>query len=214
MGEWWQEMAQFEKFFWMIAIPATTFMLLQTIMTILGVGGDELDADIDVDTEVDFDFDTEIDMDSDVEVDVESDFTFAWHIFSLRNLIAFLTFFGWTGIVLTPLFEYQFVVVILSVIAGIVAMMVSIGLFYFMQRMTNDGSIKPSHTIGRTGHVYIPIPKEKSGLGKIILVMSGASKELDAMTNDSETIKTNTPVKVVGLIEKNILLVKRIKEKE
>jgi len=212
MGEWWQEMAQFERFFWMIAIPATTFMLLQTIMTFLGVGGDDLDVDMDVDTDVDFD--TEIDIDSDIDADVESDFSFAWHIFSVRNLIAFLTFFGWTGIVLTPKFEYQFVVIILSVIAGIVAMMVSIGLFYFMQRMTNDGSIKPSHAVGRTGHVYIPIPKEKSGLGKINLVMSGASKELDAMTNDAETIKTNTPVKVVGLIEKNILLVKRIKEKE
>ncbi|MCH4889733.1 hypothetical protein EZV73_19275 [Acidaminobacter sp. JC074] len=212
MGQWWQLMTQFERFFWIIALPATTFMVLQTVMTFLGLGGDDLDADVDVDTDGDFDLDME--SDGDIDTEAESDFSFAWHIFSVRNLIAFLTFFGWTGIVLIPKMDSNVLVITLSVIGGFIAMMVSFGLFYFMQKMTNDGSVKPSHAVGRVGHVYIPIPKDKSGLGKITLIISGASKELDAMTNDPETIKTNTPVKVVGLIEKNILLVKRVDEKE
>lgn len=203
MNEWWEMLSTFQKFFWFITVPATTFMILQTIMTAMGAGGDS-----DVDGE--FDVDVDGDVDGDFEVDVEEGFRISMGIFSVRNLVAFFTFFGWTGILLSEGELNRLLILLFSVLAGMAAMMISFSLFYFMQKMTSDGSIKHKSAIGRTCTVYIPIPKMRTGIGKITLVVQGGSNELEAMTDETEVLSTNSLVKVVGIIDNRILLVKKV----
>jgi len=200
MGQWWQGLEVFEKVFWIITVPATTFMLLQTLMTFLGMG-DDLDADV----EADIDF-------GDVSDVNPNGFDISWSIFTVRNMVAFFTFFGWTGIVLNQHMTSKLVVVTLAIVAGLLATMISLSFFYLMQKMTNDGSVKPTRSIGRKGIVYIPVPANQSGIGKISLILSGGTRELEAMTTSDEALTTNTPVKVVGMAEGNVVLVVEDKE--
>lgn len=206
MSDWWELLTGFQKVYWCFAIPATTFMILQTIMIAMGFGGDDLDFDVEVDSEGDFD--------GDYDLGVEEGFHITFGIFSVRNLIAFFTFFGWTGIVLSEKALNSILVIFISVIVGFLAMLISFSLFYFMQKMTNDGSISHRSAIGRTGTVYIPVPKKKSGIGKIIVKIQGGSNELVAMTDEEEDIPTNTLIKVVGMVDNRILIVKTAKKKK
>lgn len=217
MNDWWEMLTTFQKFYWFITVPATTFMLLQTIMTGLGAGGDgDVDSDFDLDTDFDgdMDLDADIDIDGDFEVDMNEGFQISMGIFSIRNLVAFFTFFGWTGILLSGNNMNNYLVILLSVIAGIIAMMLSFSLFYFMQKMTSNGAIKHKSAIGRIGTVYIPIPSKRSGIGKVTLNIQGGSNELEAMTDDEEVINTNAVVKVESIIDNRILLVKKVENKE
>jgi hypothetical protein len=76
----WSEISVFEQAFWIIAIPATVFFLLLLVLTIFG--GDA-DADVDVDT--------------DVDGDIAGD-SIPFQFISLKNIVAFFTVFGWSGI--------------------------------------------------------------------------------------------------------------------
>ena len=67
-------MCVLEKFYLYVAVPASLILLIQTAMTIFGLSG-----------EIDVDFDG----DGDVDISGESGMT----LFSIRNLVAFFTFF-------------------------------------------------------------------------------------------------------------------------
>lgn len=213
MDKWWSALTTLEKFYWCITVPATTFMILQTIMTLLGLGG-EVDADMDVDTDFDVDFEVDGDFDADHGgFAVDEGFRISWGIFSVRNLVAFFTFFGWTGALLAD-DKSVIVTIVLSVVAGGLAMMLSFGLFMLMQRMTNNGAIRHQHAVGRVARVYIPIPANEKGIGKVIVSVQGAETELEAMTKSVEIIPTGTLVRVIGVAESSILLVEKENEKE
>ena len=76
-------------------------------------------------------------------------------------------------------------------------------------KLTEDNTFKIENLKGKTGEVYINIPKEKSGKGKILISTNGTNHELDAMTLSETMIPSSSMVKVVD-VEGKILIVSRI----
>ena len=64
-------------------------------------------------------------------------------------------------------------------------------------------------TILKTAEVYLTIPANKTGKGKILISVNGAVHELDAMT-EGEEIKSGKTIKVVKIENRNILIVEKI----
>ena len=87
-------------------------------------------------------------------------------------------------------------------------MFIVAGLFYSMLKLTESGTIDLKNAIGLTGEAYIPIPENKSGVGKIQITIQDSLREIEAMTS-GETISTGTFVKVIGIIN-NILIVEKL----
>jgi len=183
---WWGELTSFEKTFWLIAIPATVAFIIQTIITF--VGGD-FDSDMDIDSE--FDGDTGV----------------GFQFFTIKNLIAFFTFFGWTGIACYDLGFSKPMCVILAIIAGASMMFVMAAIFYYANRLTEDGSLNLKNAVGAEGEVYLTIPGSKGGFGKIQIQVQGALRELEASTSDVQDILTGSIVKVVSVSTNNMLTV-------
>ena len=67
------------------------------------------------------------------------------------------------------------------------------------------------NAIGNSGDVYLSIPAKKAGMGKVQIKVQGAVRTLNAMTEDSEIIKTGSLIEVTDIIGENILLVKRMR---
>lgn len=186
MKEFFANMDGTQQFYWYIAIGASVIFIIQTIMTFVGA---------DADTGVDADFDGNLDG---------GDSPF--QLFSLRNLINFLLGFGWAGVSLYNVIENNILLAIVAFLVGVLF----IAFFFFIMRallkLSEDNSFKIEDTIGKTADVYLSIPAEKTGKGKVFISVRGSTHELSAITNSVDEIKNGSLVKVVG-IEGDILIV-------
>lgn len=186
---WWAEMGTFERINWLIALPFSVLFLIQIVLTFIGGDADHISADGDADASIDH--------------DTGIDFQFL----TLKNLIAFFTIFGWTGIVCVDAGLNTGLTVFLSTAAGTLMMTLMASIIYFMGKLTDSGTLDLNNAIGKTGSVYLTIPPKRSGLGKVQIQVQGF-QTLDAMTDADEEIKTGAIVKVVDVINSDLLLVK------
>ena len=179
-----------EKFYLYVAIPASLILVIQTIMTFLGLTG-----------EIDVDFDG----DGDVDVEGETGLT----IFSVRNMVAFFTFFGWSGLWMLSSDLNPVLTAFLSILVGILFMFISMSLFILVSKMQRSGNINLSNAVGIVGEVYIPIPANRRNYGKIMVVIQGALCEIEAITDEPDDIKTGSQVVVVAVEGSSKLLVRK-----
>ncbi|MBQ7932475.1 MAG: hypothetical protein IJ334_15870, partial [Clostridia bacterium] len=67
------------------------------------------------------------------------------------------------------------------------------------------------YAIGKVGTVYIPIPAEMKGSGKINLTMQERFIEVDAMTPADRKLATGESVRVVATNENGMVVVEPLK---
>lgn len=177
------------KTFWFIAIPTSLIFLFQTIMTF--IGADSFDG-------IDADFDSNLDG-------TDSPF----QLFSLRNLINFLLGFSWTGISFYSTIINKPILILLSLAIGILFVFLFFVIIQQVQKLAENNSFKISNTLNKTAEVYLTIPANKNGKGKIIISVKGAFHELEAMT-EKDKIVSGSIVKVIRIENENILIVETI----
>jgi hypothetical protein len=80
-----------------------------------------------------------------------------------------------------------------------------------MSKLNDSGTLVMQNAIGAVGDVYISIPAQKKGLGKVQGKVQGALRTLEAMTEETDDIKTGSLIEVMDVINDQILLVKKSK---
>jgi hypothetical protein len=177
------------KSFWFIAIPSSVIFVIQTVMTFIGM--DSSDG-------------TSADFDSDLS-GVDAPF----QLFSLRNLINFLLGFSWTGISFYGIISNPIMLIFASLLVGLFFIFLFFIIIKQLKKLAEDNSFKITETLNKTAEVYLSIPENKKGKGKILISIKGAFHELDAMT-ENERIETGSIVKVVKIENGNILIIENI----
>jgi len=74
--------------------------------------------------------------------------------------------------------------------------------------LAEDNTFKIESNLNKTAEVYLSIPENKTGKGKILISINGSFRELDAMT-EKNRIPTGSVVKVLK-VKNKILLVEEI----
>lgn len=176
--------------FWYVAIPTSVLFIIQTIATFVG-GGDH-------DHSVDHDH---------AGGDHSHDGDHATHhqFFSLRNLTNFMLGFGWAGISLYSALP-AVLLVPTAFIVGIAFVMMYFVIIRQLMKLSEDNTFKIANTIGKIGEVYLTIPENHSGTGKILISAGGSVHEIDAMT-ESGRIASGTIVQVVRVESDNTVIV-------
>lgn len=141
----------------------------------------------------------------DMDMDIDGDVGFA--LFSFRGITAFGMFLGWTGFLTLRSGNSLFLAIIAGVIAGTIAVWLAYHLIKFLLKFQSSGTLDINRTIGKRGTVYLVIPEKDKGIGKVNIVVQGALRELDAVT-DGEAIPTGETILVYGITEGGQLLVK------
>ena len=181
-------MSTLQQSFWWVAIIASLIFLVQLIFTIIGTDfTDGLHADFDGDLDA-----------------VHGPF----QLFSFRNLVNFLMGFGWTGVAFYHSFENQMFLVILAAIVGCLFVVIFFIVIKQILKLTEDNTFNINKLIGKTAEVYIRIPAQKSGTGKVQVSLNGSNHELLAIT-ETEEISSGNLVKIIR-IEEKILIVEKI----
>jgi membrane protein implicated in regulation of membrane protease activity len=189
MFEFLENIESMHRIFWYVALAASLIFLLQTFMTFLGSDAHDGTA---------ADFDGNLD---------HADAPF--QLFSLRNLINFLLGFGWTGVAFFNEMENKYLLIVLAIFVGIIFVMLFFFLIKQILKLTEDNTFNIEKLKNKTGDVYLNIPANMSGKGKILISYNGSSHELSAMTRSEEILTSGTPVKV-NEIEDGILIVSRM----
>ncbi len=177
--------------YFFVASTATIFLVLQFLLSLIGIG--------------DFGFEGDIDGETGLETDSGDVSGF----FSLRGILSFLSVFGWTGLVTLQMDIHYFVGIVISIVAGAVMMFLVGILFIGIHKLSVDNTAKTKNSLDKNGTVYLPIPKNMSGQGKITIRFDGAERELRAITEESEDIQRGVMVKVVEIIDSGLVKVKK-----
>lgn len=191
MITWWTSLSTAMQVLWAITLSASLIFVIQTVMTFLGLG--DHDADFDLDTS-DGSFDADPSM----------------NLLTFRNLVNFCMGFGWTAVLMHEKIQSNALLIIVSVIVGILLITVVMWIFKWLSGMQQTGNIDVHKSaVGCEGKVYLTIPGERKGEGKVQITINNAVREYDAVT-DGETIPTGKAIKVTEVINDYTLLVEEL----
>ncbi len=208
MLQWWNGIGSFEKIFWVIAFPSTAVFILQIIMTLIGLGdhGDMISDIQDSMHEIPGD---SIDLDVNDSVGEFLDVKYKFKLVTIRSVVVFFTIFSWSGIVATTSGIGKIAAVIIALVSGLVMMYIIAYIYYFLSKFVEDGTMNVMNAINKEGTVYLSIPKTREDIGKVEVVVQGALRLLDAVT-DGDVIPTGSKVVIINIVEDQLLLVEKI----
>ena len=173
--------------FWACAIAGSLFMVVQLVLSFIGIGDADAGADID------------IDLDDAGGMD----------LFTVKNITNFFVGFGWGGVSFAGLIEVQWLLVAVAVVCGCLFVALFIVIFKQLMKLESNGAVGAADCVGKEADVYLRIPATRSGKGKIQVSLNGASREFNAVTDDTEAIPTGSTVRVVATAGEDTVVVTR-----
>ena len=135
-------------------------------------------------------------------------------LFSLRGLMAMAAVGGWSGLVMHSAGINLFVTVPLSLVFGFLAMAAIAYIMKLSMRLQSSGNLDLGCAIGKVGSVYIPIPPNMTGSGKINLTIQERFVEIGAVTKCSRKLKTGESVRVVATDEVGLVVVEPLMDEK
>jgi hypothetical protein len=195
MNEWWNGLSGWEHLYLYVALPASAVLLLQTLLTFIGFGHGDAEATAGAGH-------TEADGGSDAGGHVAVPF----NLFTVRNLVAFFTLFGWTGLAMAQN-HGPVASMLVAILVGLMAMALMAIFMRFVFGMQSSGNYRLADAVGRTGDVYLAVPAAMAGAGKVNVIIGEIKRELKAVTRGGP-IPTGATVTVVE-ISNDALVVER-----
>lgn len=191
---WYNALPPSMRVYWGIAIFASGVFLIQMVLTFIGIGdADGGDADFDLGDGSGDTLDTGGTL----------------QLFSVRNIINFLLGVGWGGVCFSGSISNTFLLALCALLTGCVFVTVFILLFRQMHRLEHDGAFHIEDCVGQVADVYLRIPAQRQGEGKIQFSFNGSVQELPAIT-EGPAIATGQKVRVCQVIGGHTVLVESL----
>ncbi|MDO6601311.1 hypothetical protein [Arenibacter palladensis] len=187
MEEWFEPLSLFEKIYWAVAGISSVIFLVLLVLTFLGGDSDTLEGDVDV--------------------EIEGDTGIGFQFLSFKNLIGFLTIFGWSGIACIEGGLSKGLTVLISVICGLLMMLAMAGLFYYLGKLQSSGTLILKNALNQTGEVYLTLGANRSKIGKVSITVQGSLRELDALTDEDMDLVMGNVIRVKEVTDNGILIV-------
>lgn len=188
--EWWTSLDLFAKILWTVALSSSLVFIIESILTFVGIDGGGSDLDLDVET--------------DIEGGSGSS------LYTFRNFINFCLGFSWTAILMRPRISQTWLLIVLSIAVGAGLVAIVMYLFKWLSTMQQSGNIDlQKSAVGCQGSVYLAIPGERQGTGKVQISINDSVREYDAVT-DGEMIPTGRTIRVIEALDGNTVLVEEL----
>lgn len=187
ISSWWQALTSMEKIFWGISLLFSALFLIQLVLSFIAGDGDSSLGDADE--------------------YISGDEGMGHQFFTIKNLIAFFTIFGWTGIACLKGDMSKGIAIAIAVLAGSLVVIIMAFLFKSMSKLKQSGTLQIKNAVGLIAETYLFIPPKRGGFGKVHVKVQGSLHELQAITDDEEQIATGKLVKITAVINDAVLLV-------
>jgi len=185
-GDWFRGLSSLEQVFWGMSLIFSVLFVIQFVVSLFG-----------------FDFDADVEADiSTGDVGVEADFS----LLSLRSVIAFFTFFSWTGVLMIKNGASLLAILVGSTFSGLLAFGIVAYLLYLFSKFNQSGTVDMEQALFQKGEVYLTVPGGKEGMGKVQIQLGQNLKELRAIT-EGDPLPTGSKIRVIEVLEDNLLVV-------
>jgi membrane protein implicated in regulation of membrane protease activity len=186
MTDWWNSLLIEKQIFYAIGLFSLAVLLLQILLTLVGVGHH----DADFSGHGDHDHDT------------------GMGLLTVRTVTAFFVGFGWAGVIMLNKGYSMIAAIAAGAGTGLVFLLATAFLVRNLLRLqSSGGNIDYNNAIGVVGTVYVTIPGAEAGGGQVELNIQGRLMTVAAYTKAASALRPNSKVKVVGLIGGSTLLV-------
>lgn len=192
MEQWFDALTLFEKIYWIVALIASVIFAILLILTIFGGDSDGMGGDVDA--------------------DIDADHGIGFQFLSFKNLVGFLTIFGWSGIACLDAGLSGGITVIISVICGSIMMFAMASLFYYLGKLQSSGTLVLENAVNQVGEVYLTVGANRSKIGKVSVTVQGTLRELEAITEDDQDLVLGNVVRVKQITDNGILIVELLKK--
>lgn len=186
-----------ETVFLVCAVGGSVIVLCQLVMTLLGLGGHDFGAD----------HDGGVGHGGDVHAaGGEAHGTDAGHhgsswffgVIGFRALVAAVAFFGLAGLGAVESNFSPYAAFVVASAAGAAAMFLVAWMMRLLSTLYAEGTVRIERSVGEVGSVYLTIPAERKGAGKILVKVQNRTMEYQAMTS-GEKLPAGTRVVVTGV---------------
>ena len=168
------------QIFWGCAVVASLIFIVQMVLTLIGMDSSDMD--------VDFDGANTMDLGGGL------------NLFTIKNFIGFLVGFGWAGVCFYNSITSSILLILVAVIVGLLFVGIFVVIYKQTKKLEHNGAFQIDEVKGTTVSVYLRIPAQGSGKGKVQVSQNGSVHELDALT-DGEEIPSGAKVKVVEIVD-------------
>ena len=121
-------------------------------------------------------------------------------VLTFRSLVAALTFFGLAGLAATVNFNQEPPLSLaIALVAGVGALFGVAWLMRSLHRLKSDGTVRIERAVGQNGTVYLTIPGQKGGVGKVTLSLQNRTVEYQAITSHQQ-LPTGSKVVVTAVL--------------
>ncbi|AGA24998.1 hypothetical protein [Singulisphaera acidiphila] len=190
------------QFFLICATIGGTILLLRLALSLVGLGVDSFDGAIgDLgDAEIDADFPEDASADP-----IDGEYGQGHHlelgrIFTFQAIVSFLAFFGIGGLAALEAKQNASVAVLVGTVTGVVTVSLLGYALRALRKLNSDGTVRIAQSIGLGATVYLRIPANGGGEGKITLPIQGRTIEVLART-PGPALRTGDPVVVSRVID-------------
>jgi hypothetical protein len=221
------------------AVLGGTILVIQFVLTLIGLGGDTFHIEVPHDVGHDFGGDFAHEVGGDVHGDAAGGEVHAeagahehgdasvhhehqgdaghhgtawfFRVLSFRTVVAAMAFFGLAGLAADSAEATKSMSLLVAVGAGLIAMY---AVYWMMQKiysLKSEGTVRIDRAVGLQGTVYLTIPAQESGTGKIQIDLQNRTMEYLATTTGA-AIPTGATVTVVGVLSPTTLIVESVTE--
>lgn len=197
-----------ETFYTLCAVIGGTVLVCQFLLTLVGLGGDH---DVGGGHGFDVGHDVGAGHDGAHEVGHEAESSWLVGVLTFRTIVAALTFFGLGGLAALRSDAEQVPSFGAAALAGGLAMFVVAAVMRGLGKLRSEGTVHIGRSIGRVGTVYLSIPSNRTGSGKVLLNLQNRTMEYQAVTAQDE-LPTGAKVVVVAVVNSNTIEVAPVPE--
>lgn len=119
-------------------------------------------------------------------------------LFTLKTVVAFLTFFGLAGLAAERAGTHPASGFVLALLAGGIALYGVAWLMKTLAGLQSRGNVSLERAVGESGTVYLQVPANGEGQGKVTLALQGRTVELKAVSR-GPALPTGASVRIVAL---------------
>jgi len=168
------------------AVAGSVLIIAQFLLMLLGFGDTEIEALDGVGS----------------KVDVHHDSTLFFGVLSFKSLVAALAFFGLTGRFLEAVGFGALPTFFGALAGGAIAMVGVAWLMRVLVSLRYDGTARIEGATGMHARVYLNVPGDMEGSGKITVQFQNRSMEYDAVTRGGP-LATGANALIVGVVDGN-----------